>query len=457
MLSLITPQTSILRLGQKSTFDNLNSFVLPKDTPIYHGSSNKDLANSDPPLPVGRDRYNPSSFSKNVDISYYSSVDVARFYAGKVGNIFAFRTLRRLILLQLTVENLEILWPRMPLAVQETITKIYLWTPGKSYLTRPKGTVTDASWVVWMKTNLNPLFDGIFVDRLWREEKGKGVENLSLLHASQDEVILFDATNSLVRATFDSNDWQYSFFIHLPVPLQELKTEMQKYMTTNKNFHAGDLWEHSVWSCLWAERICDILNIHCPDVDNKTLSALALIHDIGKCNPDACSKEMNKYTYYAQPNHPKFGADLIRKNSTYLGVNIPQLMKYLFGHSSMTLEDIAFVVESHWDLGPALSAWFKNHRRHSDILAYAEKHAGKKELTVKYLFLVSVADILAAQPPTVTALLQNVTSRYWPIVNVPRKYKGDFVMQNRVGITDMSDIKAFFFQLFPSTDHMEIM
>jgi hypothetical protein len=339
----------------------------------------------------------------------------------------------------------------MPEKVKATINKLYKYVPGNTILTRPKGSVTDASWVVWLNQYLDTLFDGIFVDRLWRDEATK---DMSLLSASQDEVILFDATDSLRRDITDCLDWQYNPFLHLPPVLHELKMLMQRFFTTNTLFHAGDLWEHSTWACLWAERIVDILGLQC-NIDIKVLSALALIHDIGKCNPEACERRKDSFHYYNQPQHPKVGKEFIVKERPF-PVDMDALLAYLF-EGKLTPEEVGFVVESHWDLGPVLSAWVRQNKQHSVITRYADQHKGMSEKMVKYLFFTSVADILAAQPPNRQVTMENIASRYWPITNLPRHYKGDQVMENRVGITDLQDLSLFYRQLFPADDQrMEI-
>lgn len=459
MLADITPTTSILTLGKRTFLNETEAFLLPVHTPLYHGSSSIELTIQNAPFPVGRFKYAPDSNMEEADISYYSSYDVARYYAGK-GIIMAFETCRPLTLFHLSVCNLEKFWPKFPSAVRNTIRTLYGFSPGVKLLTRPKGSKTDASWVKWLASETDALFDGVFVDRFWRDMNERSSYSLQI--ASQDEVILFDACSVLTRNLTNPLDWQHSPFLHLPRAIHLLRKQMTHYKTTNIRSHAGNLWEHSIWSCLWVERLPHLMGVdHVDDAIVKRWAAIALLHDLGKCRPDLCQQRGDTFVYYAQPNHPKMGKNYLTGQEPFPMIQddgrvvadamfIPSLLETL--GLEEWVDDAALVLLRHWDLGPLLRTW--KMRGFSTSVA-ASFFPGIDTEVKKCLFFVSLADILAAQPPSPQIPMQNVASRFWPLVNVPRNYKGAQIYEKRIGLTCLSDAVLFYHQVFGGGLDME--
>ena len=95
-------------------------------------------------------------------------------------------------------------------------------------------------------------------------------------------------------------DWQHSNLKNAPVEIALLLDQMALYKSTNVDFHAGNLLEHSIWSLLFAEQL--VLNTPkygIPDLDiQKKIAATAFIHDIGKMAPN--SERVNQ----AEPRLP---------------------------------------------------------------------------------------------------------------------------------------------------------
>jgi len=466
LLSTISPTTSILTLGQRTFVDETDAFVLPAAVNLYHGSQSKELAAADVPFPVGPKKYAPGGGGggeeqPQSEISYYSSYDVARYYAGggKRGVILAFKTRRPLTLFLLSVQNLAKFWPRFSPAVRANLATLYGYAPGVMMLTRPKGTKTESTWVRWLAVETRPLFDGVFVDRFWRTDKVR--TGTSLQVASQDEVILFDACQVLERDCQNPLDWQHSPFLHLPDPLHMLRVQMGHYVTTNRNFHAGNLWEHSIWACLWTERLPLMMgDTSITEETTKMWSAVALLHDIGKCCPSACEKRgTHEFVYFAQPKHPQVGADYIEQKMPFPLVQdngeivsdalfMANLLAVL-GLDRIPAAEVAQIVRSHWDLGPVLQKWKSCAFSPHIVRAYFDSlDASMSEGQKRCLFFVSAADILAAQPPSPLVAMQNVASRFWPLVNVPRAYGGVNVLQNRIGLASAADLVLFYRQAF---------
>lgn len=460
-LETVFPATSLLALGRDTVLGDIETFLLPARCPLYHGTRSVALTEADVPYPVGPVRYDPRTSRDEPAVSYYSSVDVARYYAGREGVLLAFETSRPLALVRGSAANFERFWPECPDAVRQSLATLYGFRPGVRTLSRRKGSVTDVSWVEWLRRRFDRTFDGVFVDRLWRDPER--TTDLSLRGASQDEVILFDATECLRRRLEDPLDWQHSPFLHLSSAIHELRVQMGRYETTNARFHAGNLWEHSVWSCLWAERLPALLGIPEPPF-LASVSALALLHDIGKCRPEECLRRGDRWVYFSQPRHPEAGADLLSGRAPFPridddgnvapdGAFVGRLLRDL----GLDGEEAAWIAERHWDLGPVLARWKRSGccpRLARDFVAETLEKKKKKEGRGKSggfddvlkLLLVSLADVLAAQPPHPSTPMVNLASRFWPVVNVPRVYKGVSAVSERLGLTGSDEMRLFFHQ-----------
>ena len=121
-----------------------------------------------------------------------------------------------------------------------------------------------------------------------------------------------------------------------------LLTQMRLYETTNTNFHSGNLLEHSIWTLLFAESLTNkLINDRnrstdaLTDREKKIIIAAALVHDIGKLDPQHCEKNAirNRYIYYDLKDHPKIGA-------TYFETGIPILDDNLEISGSLSPRDI---------------------------------------------------------------------------------------------------------------------
>jgi len=86
-------------------------------------------------------------------------------------------------------------------------------------------------------------------------------------------------------------DWQHfktQVDQGVPPQISTFLEQMSYYKSTNINFHAGNLLEHSIWCLLFAEQL--VLNTPkygIPDISiQKKIAAIAFIHDIGKMAPN---------------------------------------------------------------------------------------------------------------------------------------------------------------------------
>jgi hypothetical protein len=219
-----------------------------------------------------------------------------------------------------------------------------------------------------------------------------------------------------------------------------LLKQMSFYKTSNVDFHAGNLFEHSIWSLLYAEQL--VLNtpkIGIPNIDlQKRIATTALIHDIGKMTPDNPNsvKRSDEIISFSNPGHIKSGGDFIRgirplpilnENMKQIGVfNMKALLNDLGFQTDREIEDVAKILDLHYEFGKHLMKW--QGYDDSQTVENFIKTVGDESFEFFYsLIIVSVADIMASQPfgsNNLTAELKH-SSRFFPFINnVPKKYRG---------------------------------
>jgi hypothetical protein len=236
-------------------------------------------------------------------------------------------------------------------------------------------------------------------------------------------------------------DWQYFSTYLIPPETKQLLEQMKLYKSINVNFHAGNLFEHSIWSALFAEQIIfntpHILKILFNTEDlrvsfSKKIVAIALLHDIGKMDPFHSKSERREsdFIYFSIKDHPEIGGQYIRGTKQIPVLNLKTLevekffnIKKLFNELgldySTELETVAKIIDLHWQLG---------------ILMYdpdgVNKYLSLLNSSKDFIFailIISIADILASQPYGVNNLTAELNhhSKFFPFIsNVPRKYKG---------------------------------
>lgn len=197
--------------------------------------------------------------------------------------------------------------------------------------------------------------------------------------------------------------------------LKALLENFKQYKTTNAHFHAGNLYEHSLWVAItvnewfsakneWTEGLAE----H----DKKISLVAALLHDVGKAGD-------LDFVYYTKPNHPQVGQAYILGKEKFKidgtkSFNFDALFK------AMHISDnekrlISILVRAHHDLGEVLKkvSGPKKKTLPDDILhphldAYMHKlkaYAGYAGYTgpidrriVRLAMLISAADVKGASP-----------------------------------------------------------
>lgn len=260
------------------------------------------------------------------------------------------------------------------------------------------------------------------------------------------EFMFCNATEYLKRNLSSEADWQHSDPSGVKL-MDDFLHQLSLYKTTNVDFHAGDLLEHSVWSLLFAEQLVANDAAYKPsDKWQRRIAAIAFLHDIGKMtvDPKYVTVRERDVVYYVIPEHPTMGGDYLRGVAAVpildddmkvvdtldvrnlmiiLGLNYDKVAKY------------ASMIDFHWEMGKAV----KNLTIASSPADYLKaakdyiKLVGDKGYTYYYALLrVSQADVMATQPFGAGRLTPslNVSSIFFPFVkNVPKKYRGGNVAE----------------------------
>jgi len=274
------------------------------------------------------------------------------------------------------------------------------------------------------------------------------------------EFMFCDAFDYLERDTSNVNDAnrvrfdQQLFDLFFP-ETREFLRQMRLYKSTNFTFHAGNLFEHSIWCELYAESLMNGDDTYAPTEETKRfVAACALIHDIGKMSPSETRARRKDFIYFSVPPHPMIGKryvtgqeelPVVDENnvSTRLrALNVREMLNELLPNvSADRITLIGLVVEYHWELenfirnvksktmsvSQAADAYVK---LVSDV---SDEEVGELPFLYYYaLIVVSVADVLATQPfeqdeedgdfPTKSELFDFV-------YNVPKNYKGGNVAE----------------------------
>lgn len=194
-------------------------------------------------------------------------------------------------------------------------------------------------------------------------------------------------------------------------PLEVLISDMQQYRTTNARFHAGHVFEHSVWvsrasinllNSEWKTK-CD-----CRESIRNVILA-AILHDIGKCGDLVL--EFNE-----KPGHPLQGFEYLTGRKEYKLVD-GRVFDFagLYTYLGLSNDDVAFmaiVAGMHHDLGGLMRGLnaldqdcfgktlgkLDKYIHDSGYMGGSLEHGSKEyRKLVKYICLISAADVISAQ------------------------------------------------------------
>jgi hypothetical protein len=246
-------------------------------------------------------------------------------------------------------------------------------------------------------------------------------------------------------------DWQFNTYEEAEKIIQQFIQQMSYYKSTNVDFHAGNLLEHSIWSLLFTEQLVVNSKYGSPTIDiQKKIATIAFIHDIGKMIESETIKRKHDRIYYSIPNHPQIGGDYIRgtrklplvdSTMNVIGHFDIQLLLKALGLRESDISFVAKIIDLHWEFGKYLNIWEKNEFDKVTINKFIDK-VGRNEPFIFFfaLIIVSIADVLASQPFGVNNLTSELNhhSRFFPFIkNVPKKYRGGNISDSQASIRNM--------------------
>lgn len=503
-----------------------NVVKFPKGMSLYHGSAN--LANAVVEYPLGKNFYeavefgtvkpqiNPRLAVKNDDISYqltkdipiqnsyFANISTAKTYS-KLGMdrkckdncIFAYKLKKNAVFLLMDDSyNIAKIFesPKVPTEIKEALMKMFSISdpnPLRSRSEHPfkrlsynKSRRSERSWDLpfsqWMCNNVLTYFGyaGMAAPIQYINDK----KHFHL------EFIFCNAAQYLERDLSSKYDWQKESDIPIPEEIEKLLKTYKRFKSININTHAGNLYEHTVWTLLFYEFFIDTLDI---SPIYKVIGAISsLIHDIGKMS---VTEELNKrifvttnsnFVYYSVPEHPKYGFEMLLQNiplymwdEEFTDLSNPtfkeliDLQRIVFEalEISKTSTDefdkffymIFFLVFYHWDFGDKVVRKYNENPKNFNqiVLEFTEEkweeyqkilgdYSNLNEFVnvLRVLIWMSAADVAGFLPfgknRIREGVIQNARSNYFPFIeNVPQKYRGSklFISSNFENITKQAD------------------
>jgi hypothetical protein len=233
------------------------------------------------------------------------------------------------------------------------------------------------------------------------------------------EIILCNPLLYIERTYSNDIDWQ---FMKLPDNKPTLKLffeQLRLYETLNYNFHAGNLFEHSIWTLLFSEQLMkkeDCFRVGIMDNTKIIIALSAFLHDIGKMivtDPDkkeivVKNQERKKIMYLAIKNHPEYGFSNLLKNQIPILDDKLDIVDYFNTKELITefvgtlpqseynyiLTIVSVIIKYHWDIGNLI----KNVNSPSltdDVRLYITSIIGTlKDMYTKFPFDVNVPQIV---------------------------------------------------------------
>lgn len=314
---------------------------------------------------------------------------------------------------------------------------------------------TDKIFNKWFCKNLSKRYDGY----------GASTQPLFETRKFHLEFAFCNPIDKLKRSYRNEKDWQYIDYKKIPHNITLLLDEFTKYETTNVNFHSGNLIQHSIWTMLYSEYISKQIEQKFPGMNRQAISFIALLHDIGKVNPNDPGIIRNltrkKFIYSAQPEHPRIGAIYVQEDKI---PKVDPMTLQIDGYISMPglfqeagIEDyenikniVSFIIDMHWYFGDMVL----RHITQENIglkgiqetyvrvrNAYVDKVVESMEFynldmnlfyyVIHALMIVSLADVFASQvfPSEAEGVVKNDTentvSEFFPYLgNMSKVYRG---------------------------------
>lgn len=297
----------------------------------------------------------------------------------------------------------------------------------------------------------------------------KGIANPRTIHRFS-EFIIFNPLETLRRDVSNEIDWQKQPDLELFGEMGVLIQNMKLYDTTNIDFHAGDLYAHSVWVALnvqkwlaegnkWSENL-KVDSAENFNIISKLTIISAFLHDIGKMG--------GLLVFYDKPDHPTIGAEYL-SNKRELSIKDKNIVRYLDVETLFTeiipegfdkvfaKNFIIGIILHHWSFGDYLrkyrdgkltldlakTAYLIELRQWWETKYPSAFEGGQKNYFFKLfatcLMIISACDVLGSQVFVDDSIYQQFAKEislkskvnvnafllgYEYIVNAPKKHRG---------------------------------
>jgi len=202
----------------------------------------------------------------------------------------------------------------------------------------------------------------------------------------------------VLKAKTEDKSAKTAYNVNAPL-FHDLITDMQEYKTTNAEFHAGDLYEHSMWVEQIIAEWFDEKSPWCQGLEKyKNVLALAgFLHGIGKAGDRI-------FIFNDKPDHAQVGFDYLNGSSAYSLKNGKILdFKALFNQMHVPMSDrvlITVLTGIHLDFGLMVMR-DNNLQGFLDKLTKLALSAGYgsiDETLVRMSILIGAADARGSQP-----------------------------------------------------------
>jgi hypothetical protein len=234
-------------------------------------------------------------------------------------------------------------------------------------------------------------------------------------------------------------DWQYFNYSNVPTETKKLLEQMKLYKSLNVNTNSGNLFEHSIWSLLFAEQLL-LIKKNFKDEKKinflmKKIVACSFLINIGKIDPEnnLVKKRKKDFVYYEIAENKILGIEYINGIKKIPIFNLETLnfegfidISKLLNEFDISLNEINIIsslINEYTEIQKWLTNWKGSENEVDELINELKGNSKDYQLA---LLVVSLANLLAFESyGTFERKNKNISSIFFPfITNVPKKYKG---------------------------------
>jgi hypothetical protein len=257
-------------------------------------------------------------------------------------------------------------------------------------------------------------------------------------------------------------DWQYFNYSNVPTETKKLLEQMKLYKSLNVNTNSGNLFEHSIWSLLFAEQLL-LIKKNFKDEKNfdflmKKIVACSFLINIGKIDPEnnLVKKRKKDFVHYGFAENKILGIEYINGIKKIPIFNLETLnfegfidISKLLNEFDISLNEINIIstlINEYTEIQKWLTNWKGSENEVDELINELNESKGNNKDYQLTLLVVSLANLLAFQSyGTFERKNKNISSIFFPfITNVPKKYKG--INFSKEDLQKFNSFFKFFFE-----------